>query len=885
MDNNILLSVIIPAYNAENTLNAAIDSLLNQTLKDIEIIVVDDGSTDSTKEIICEYINCHENIKGILSQNKGVSAARNAGIDIAQGEYIAFLDADDLFDETMLEKMYSVAKDKGADVVQCGRLECYLGGNEKSVLPNQKLFDKSLWESPSILGHSSFIWDKIYNSSIIKEYGIRLDETIKYAEENMFILQILLHCKKVSAVREPLYIYNARRPGTATFSFDKRLLDNPKGIAATCDVAVKSGMFGVLEGPIWALAKGYYFRRVNDFTLYNDKELQKGIVDGFFALFDQYFWEWRDRIIPLKGIKRIFSFQKKKYTNKKKMYAYINSSHVYKILIKAIPNAFNKIKHMFKAIPKSIVRIKNSYKDHKNGMRYTKYLRCNIDPKAVLLSSNSASIFNGNIYYMAKSLLEKRRDLKVYVVSNNVKRDFVFSLTDGIRPQFVRSFSKEHLQLLATAKFLASNTKMPTFFIKRPEQVYMNTWHGTPLKTLGKSMHSGKRDMALNQKEFFSADYLLYPNEFMMEKMMADFELNKFYRGNVLLAGYPRNSAFYDSQSAERIRGYFGLNGKRVYVYMPTWRGESISKISIEQQKQQLETILEMWDESLNENIIVFVKLHPYVMRKIRINKYNKIRPFPENYETYSFLNASNGLITDYSSVFFDFANSRKEILLYTYDKDEYIETRGLYFNIDDLPFPQFDKSEDLIEYINQNKSFCITEAYNNFIERFCKYDCLMSPEIVTNFLVANQIGDDQGKVINYSAKIREEFRVIFMPDLNSWENKDLFSRLAKTANEDTIFAFFVNDVTGYTDRFLNSIKDEKFGYIVVPGEMVMTAVEIIKVFLYRKFHFFKKTAKKVYRREIGRIFPNITIKSFENYSACQKFKDISELFSDGTLN
>ena len=119
MSNNLKVSVIIPVYNVEQYLNQCLDSVINQTLKDIEIICVDDGSTDNSFKMLEEYAQKDNRIKVIHQKNKGAAAARNEGLYIAQGKYLSFLDSDDFFEIDMLEQMYNCAEKYNTDIVVC----------------------------------------------------------------------------------------------------------------------------------------------------------------------------------------------------------------------------------------------------------------------------------------------------------------------------------------------------------------------------------------------------------------------------------------------------------------------------------------------------------------------------------------------------------------------------------------------------------------------------------------------------------------------------------------------------------------------------------------------------------------------------------------------
>lgn len=118
--NKIKVSVIVPVYNVEKYLKEAMDCIINQTLKEIEIICVDDGSTDSSLDILNKYADKDNRIIILEQENQGAGVARNTGLDIARGEYLSFLDPDDFFELTLLEEFYEKAISCDADIVVCG---------------------------------------------------------------------------------------------------------------------------------------------------------------------------------------------------------------------------------------------------------------------------------------------------------------------------------------------------------------------------------------------------------------------------------------------------------------------------------------------------------------------------------------------------------------------------------------------------------------------------------------------------------------------------------------------------------------------------------------------------------------------------------------------
>ena len=131
----------------------------------------------------------------------------------------------------------------------------------------------------------------------------------------------------------------------------------------------------------------------------------------------------------------------------------------------------------------------------------------------------------------------------------------------------------------------------------------------------------------------------------------------------------------------------------------------TIGKVSGNAQVQQLIEYLTELDAELPEDYLLYVKLHTISNAELPVDEFSHIRLFPEDCETYEFLNATDGLITDYSSVFFDYAVTRRKIILFTYDEEEYEAARGFYFPLSELPFPQAKTSADLLRFMKEEKA------------------------------------------------------------------------------------------------------------------------------------------------------------------------------------
>ena len=305
-----------------------------------------------------------------------------------------------------------------------------------------------------------------------------------------------------------------------------------------------------------------------------------------------------------------------------------------------------------------------------------------IDNKKILLEAQHGGEISGNIFYILKELStsEEYKSFDLYLSCKTDSKRKIKNILDSYGIENVRlvtMFSPKYMKTAASAKYLFNDNTFLPFFTKKEGQVYLNTWHGTPLKTLGKGIKNSMHNIGNTQKNFVCADYLLYPNEYTMEHMVKDYMLENLAKGKCLLGGYPRNTVFFDTERRSLLREKFGGENTRIYAYMPTWRG-TVSNIN-ESANNELRNYFDELDGKLQENEILYVNLHPIANKDLDFSRYSKIKKFPENLETYDFLNCTDCLITDYSSVFFDYAVTGNKCILFAYDEEEYFAERGVY--------------------------------------------------------------------------------------------------------------------------------------------------------------------------------------------------------------
>lgn len=217
---NSMVSVIIPAYNVEKYIEKCLTSILEQSYKNIEIIVVDDGSTDKTREYIEKNSQLDNRIKIINQTNAGVSAARNSGIKISRGEFLVFVDGDDYLAPDYVEYMLSLIKHTGSDF--CLSKSCYTKSGEAQV--EKESIEKLKPEDATALLLSPNVivgcWNKIFKRSLIVDNNVWFSTTLFYGEGLTFITTLAQISKTVGVGNRKVYYYRRNNEASATTKFD-----------------------------------------------------------------------------------------------------------------------------------------------------------------------------------------------------------------------------------------------------------------------------------------------------------------------------------------------------------------------------------------------------------------------------------------------------------------------------------------------------------------------------------------------------------------------------------------------------------------------------------------------------------------------------------------
>ena len=528
---------------------------------------------------------------------------------------------------------------------------------------------------------------------------------------------------------------------------------------------------------------------------------------------------------------------------------------------------------------RNLKAITSTLKKYANGGAYrARYFFANDYERQLPVSDNLALFqsfdgknFGGNPFYI---LLEMRKHAEwdsIHAVVA-VRRKAVHSAKCLLEAHSISNCevvainSKAYCRYLSTARYLINNSTFPTYFIKRDSQIYLNTWHGTPLKTMGRKMCDRPHKTGNTQRNFLMSDYLLYPNEYSLDHFKEDYMVSEYFEGKYLLAGYPCNSILLSDSARQNMREALQVpEDAHVVVYMPTWRqtpkgGQKLKHMHM------AEFFLMNLDEHLSDNVIVFAKMHYYDSGKdVAFSDYKHIRPFPEDFETYEVLCAADALVTDYSSVMFDFLNARRPVYLYDYDRDEYFASRGTYISLDELPFKRTRDSYELCSWINDGASKGCDVDYSAACSKFCPYDAPDTAYRMCQLLFSGRDAEQLGlKVISGSRFHTNKKKVMIFG--GALTKNGLTTALLGVLNNVNLSKISIM-LSFYTKSgvkavpTINSLSDD-LNYYPMQGNQVMTYSEAVARYLYYRFDnqgkWVTRHIDNLYKREAARLFPGM---------------------------
>ncbi|KRN33439.1 glycosyltransferase [Weissella halotolerans] len=300
-------------------------------------------------------------------------------------------------------------------------------------------------------------------------------------------------------------------------------------------------------------------------------------------------------------------------------------------------------------------------------------------------------------------------------------------LTQTAQIHLVERDTADYVEALLSAKYLITDSTLQSFFVKKTDQVYINTWHGTPLKSMGYAMPEGNFDSWNVMRNFMMADYIVSPNQHTTNLLLTDYRLNGLYPGKIAEVGYPRNDVFFNQTSQARLRQYLVnhyqfANDKPTLVYAPTWKPDDLRRRPMEVALDYVNTY-EQVRQQLGDRYNILMKVHPFVYN--RIKKIDAVANFLVNdgINANDLLAVTDLLVTDFSSIFFDFLLTDKPIIFFNPDAEAYQKERGYYFPLESLPGPSFSNLTDLATYVKAGDFSQYQANYDDFKQRFVSHD------------------------------------------------------------------------------------------------------------------------------------------------------------------
>jgi CDP-glycerol glycerophosphotransferase len=380
-------------------------------------------------------------------------------------------------------------------------------------------------------------------------------------------------------------------------------------------------------------------------------------------------------------------------------------------------------------------------KDTQARSSYAVYLESlPIQRKTVLLESYFGASVSCNPYAIFRTLqtLPAYRDWKfLWVIDRNAS--VPTSVSADQRVCFVRRESDAYRRHLASAEYLVSNSTFPTYFVRRPDQLYLNTWHGTPLKTMGRDIKSTFMERENTARNFLHATHLLSPNRHTSETLIDRYDIRDTFSGELLETGYPRIDLTLRAGSREKaaLRATLGLSAnEKVVLYAPTWRGR------LGQTRSESKTIEGVIRALRRLPCRVLFRGHYFVERRLGRGSWRDCL-VPADVDTNELLSIVDVLITDYSSIFFDYLPTGRPLCFYAYDLEQYESERGMYFPLTEMPGAIFREPQALAENVRQllEGTTAPDDRYDDARLRFCPHeDGRASQRAVEAFFASNTL-------------------------------------------------------------------------------------------------------------------------------------------------
>lgn len=757
------ISVIVPYHKGIEYLRDCLDSLKVQSYSNIEVLIVSDHASTEELDLVNEY-NSELNIKVLhLNKKTGVAAARNMGLNHASGEYIYFLDSDDYLYDNTLEILMTSLEEDDYDIIYGKKRrtwfhrEVYLARKkEEESLENEEEEEDNEKESAELNDDGEVEDSKEDNNDAEdEEDNSSSDEEKNKATE--------IEDPRLFSSEEAYRILVSKRKGVRNLSIlnilFKRSFIEENNIRFHEDLKYFSDCPFLLE----ALSKtnnfrkclaAIYIKRNHNDPINLPSLSQIKDPNRFREFIDNYYYSV-DKLEEKSDLKTRFD---KKYIN------YYTKTFAPRI--KRSKNDawreeyFEKMSDIVGGMDRELIRRYKGYKRRalkallkkdvdkslrvvKAHLGYKKFKRV-IKNKKALGKSLYIHLFmkrptkdNWIIFesFLGKNYSDSPKYIYEYLAKNYPgKYKFIWIINKKTKIPYrhtgVKRFSIRYYYYMARCKYYVFNSRQPLWLIKREGTVFLQTWHGTPLKKLVFDIDDISSASPKYKQQVYKQsrvwDYLIAPNAFSSETFRRCF----MYDNVMLETGYPRNDILHapdKKEIAEKIKDRIGVpRDKKVILYAPTWRDDEYYGKG--QYKFELFLNLDRMRDELSDEYVILLRTHYFIADSLDVSA---LAGFAFNVSKYDDISElyliSDILITDYSSVFFDYANLRRPMLFFTYDLEKYRDIlRGFYLDIErEVPGPLLFTTEEVIDAINNidriSKEY--EQRYDEFYQRFCQWE------------------------------------------------------------------------------------------------------------------------------------------------------------------
>lgn len=704
---NNMISILIPAYNVEKYLYKCIDSVLTQTYQNFEIIIVNDGSQDSTYEQMQILQMMDSRIKIFDSVNMGQGYQRNRMLEIAQGDYVLFLDSDDYLEPRTLEVAIKRIVEDQSDLVYFD-WKYYSDKNGRfNYLNTERIFGRRTLEGDDCLLLLSispyFSVNRLYSREFLLSNNIKYGEGHIY-EDNPFIVATAFYAKKISIIHSPLYVVRVNETSSTktNTNTDVHYLGFIKSVQL-CKA--------ILQQKPDDRHYYYYKYALTRYFAYIRTRVPKHLRKQFTKDFVETLSDIELHNVPKTD--KVMRFIIKHKVFKKKKSAYLRFLTYY----------FKKLKPKRRKLKKSlrdkknrfVARLKKPFKKADKQLvppnaskEYKAFLKQDVASNTVLFLGFDFR-YTGNSRYLFEMMTRDPGEKIIYFATEDEAVDEQYRL---------QPYSVKFYEILATANVLIFESWTIPTFRKRLYATWIQLWHGTPLK---KMLFDSEETEIITQRKNHKINKYIDIQKW--DHLVTDTPMiNRYFETSFLLpekkfisCGYPRVKYLVDNKDNEALKSeikekYNICSDKEIVVYLPTWRDYNYGKTEDVDNGYLLDTAL--LQEKLGDEYLVIDKNHTYLNTAPTAN---------QDMETQELLLIADYLVTDYSSVMFDAFAIDVPVAIYSNDFEKYQASRGVYLDMwEDLkPFV----SEDVDGVCDMIRGYTFGPAYDYVKEQYCFRD------------------------------------------------------------------------------------------------------------------------------------------------------------------